>query len=143
MQSILSGSAVRTKYMIDDMEEWCRIQGLVRAIRDRFLINGESTQVEISRIKDLLRQIQESLVTIENLIKKSKVSRPKINVKDRVYKEREHLFVLYECLDEIITSSGRLRFQFTVEVTKMRRQMAETLEEASHLGDQISRVYNG
>lgn len=111
------------------MVDWLNIEGSDRQIRDSFLINKKPTQVEISRIKSIFRQIEEALITIENLRKGLGGYRSESDIKRRICNERERLLLLYESLNEIFTSHKYLWVQFTTETTKIQRQTIKVLEE--------------
>jgi len=114
------------------MEDRLAMIGQDGWIRDSFIIDKKPTEVEIFRIKSIFRQIEEALMTIESLMRKSTISGIQFDTKRRIRKEQEHLLVLQESLRKIWGSNECLQLLFLLEITKIDRRTAKTLKGLSH-----------
>lgn len=109
------------------MEDRLAIIGQDGWIRNSFLIDKKPTQLEIIRVKALFRQIEEVLMKIENLRRKSRASGSEFDVKWQIYEEREHLLAMYELLKKILIENKVLQEQFVFDIRRMERKVEKIL----------------
>ncbi len=123
------------------MEDQFYMIGTDGRIRDSFLIDKKPTQVEISRMKSLLEQIEESIEAVKILGHKSKSSRITCSVKRRMDEETDRLTFICESLEEMVVKNNGLRDQFVFDINKLKRKIERISGEFSPFLDSFSKLY--
>ena len=119
------------------MENWLSIEGLVRGMRNSFLINRKPTQIEIYRIKDLFKQIMETTATIQTLSDRLKSFSCNASTTYQIQEEAIRLLVIYGSLEKMVRANEHLQERFIFDIAKAKTQIEDILAKTLSPGNRL------
>lgn len=125
--------SIKQGFACDRMENWLSIEELERESRNSFLIHRQPTEIDIYRLKELFRQIEEAIATIETLVRELKTPGPKSSPKYRIEEEAVRLLFASESLNEMTGDNKALKEQFILGLVKIKSRVDMILERIINL----------